>query len=67
MNHKAMSAAWVFPVKFTLQFTSLAIVFLEPHEFEKEQAQPQQVNGKGKKAILESTVNSQAIGITLIK
>ena len=27
MNHEAMSATSVFPVKFTLQFTSLALCF----------------------------------------
>ena len=27
MNHEAMSATSVFPMKFTLQFTSLAIFF----------------------------------------
>ena len=31
----------------------------------RKQAQPQRANGKGKKALSESTVNSQRIGITL--
>ena len=31
--------------------------------FKRKQAHPQRVNGKGKKAISESTVNSQRIGI----
>ena len=33
--------------------------------FKRKQARPQRANGKGKKAISESTVNSQRIGITL--
>ena len=62
MNHEAMSATSGFPVKFTLQFTSLAIIFSWTEWALKEnnhQAQPQRANWKGKKAISESTVNSQ--------
>ena len=33
--------------------------------FKRKQARPQRANRKGKKAISESTVNSQRIGITL--
>ena len=33
--------------------------------FKRKQTYPQRANGKGKKAISESTVNSQRIGITL--
>ena len=32
MNHKAMSVISVFRVKFTFVFTSLALIFVEPHE-----------------------------------
>ena len=33
MNHEAMSAISVFRVKFTLEFTSWQLSFLESHEF----------------------------------
>ena len=33
--------------------------------FKRKQAHPQRANGKGKMVILESTVNSQRIGIML--
>ena len=58
-----MSAKSVFPVKFTLQFTSLAIFFfLKRMSFKRKQAHPQRANEKGKKkAISESNVNRQRI------
>ena len=39
--------------------------FLNRMSFQRKQAHSQRANGKGKKAISESTVNSQRIGITL--
>ena len=55
-----MSAVTVFQVKFTLEFTSLTMnLSLNRMSFKIKQAHPQRANGKGKKAISESTVNNQ--------
>ena len=50
MNHEAMSTISVFPVKFTLEFTSLALneFFLKRMSFIRKQAHPKRTNGKGK-------------------
>ena len=50
MNHEGMSAISVFLPKFTVEFTGEAINFLlNRKSFKREQAYPQQANGKGKK------------------
>ena len=50
MNQEAMSTILVFGVKFTLEFTSLALNFFLNHtSLKRKQAHPQLVNEKGKK------------------
>ena len=59
-----MSGRSIFPVKFTLQFTSLATFFSWTDWVLKENKHTlSERMGKEKKAISESTVNSQRIGI----
>ena len=63
MNHEAMSTILVLRVSGTNQFGNE--FFLNRMIFQRKQAHPRRAIGKGKKAISESTVNSQRIAITL--
>ena len=64
LNYEAMSTISVLWVKFTLEFTGLAMNFCCT-ACKRKQAHSRRANGKGKKAISESTVNSHRIGITV--
>ena len=66
MNHKAMSAILIFQSEIYFGIHHFGNeFFLNRMSFKRKQAHPHRANGKVKKAISESTVNSQRIGITL--